>query len=730
MITQGPQPLAVGAVLGERFEIERILGRGGFGIAYLATDTVRHDQATLKELAPFGALRDPSGLLQVDADESAAQRLRHSFLEEARILARLAIPGILPIRAVFTENGTAYFATDFLAQAQTLEMLLLQEGRMDPEGAMDILFQLLETLEAVHKKGVLHRDIKPTNVLVTPKGQAYLIDFGSAREWHADESTRHTILYTPGYAPIEQLSELGRRGPATDIYAICATAYRMLTGATPIPASDRANGAELVPLRSLRPDVDPAMAAALESGLHLRYHDRPQTISSFRAMLANAEEAIAPGSLAAYDAKLVKLQRFSFERRQCPSCGGVLDQPKPLRKWGCPVCRDGSIRKRHIATRLCPACQIGTLHRRPNDRPLAFCPLCRTGELSVRKQGLVKRKLFLDCLECKASFESTGDTVALVSPPEGQALEPVSRSGREWREIAHRSDEVWLCDGCAAQYDLLPDGRWEQVTPKPKRFHALYPEEWARVAAGLPPGAGNAACDLCNADYFVDAGRLTLLTTEADPHNFAAGHLGRLLDVEHARWLGVGKDSPNPGLVCGECGTEFDFDTDYLRLVKSPHRDLLRHVGEPKKLIDWHRVALGLPETHEEEEFRTDALTAIQTAYETGEIGFDDRNLKLWKGPAIRDGKNGALSVAKGEITFGGLVKRWRVPLDAIVQASARGDTLALRLSGEDEPVLFDVTPIELTVELKSGSHSVLLGAESLARRLADASHPRVVAKR
>jgi serine/threonine protein kinase len=714
----GPDALPMGALLAGRFEIQRVLGRGGFGVAYLATDVVRKDEATVKELAPFGCVRSEVGLIDLEAGGISAHRLRQSFLEEARLLSRLNLPGILPIRAVFAENGTAYYATDYLTEAQTLERVLLQEGRMDAGGAMDILFQLLETLEAVHAKGILHRDIKPSNILISPKGQAFLIDFGSAREWHADESIRHTVLYTPGYAPIEQLSERGRRGPATDIYGLCATAYRMLTGSIPMPSTDRANGAELTPLRLLRPDVESGIAKAIESGLKVRYHDRPQTVAALREQLAEIEEEKPEGTLASFDARLLRLQKFTFEKRECPSCGGLLEQPRPLRKWGCPVCGEGTIRKRDIASRLCPSCQLGTLHKRRNDNPLGFCPFCRTKPLAHRRQGLVKRKLFLDCLGCNTEFEVFEDGIVVVSPPE--RIGP-PKTAEEWREQSGRSAESWVCDGCDAQYDLLDDGRWGQVQPKPKRYQALYPEEWARVAAGLPPGAGNAACDACRADFFIDDNRLTLLTTETDPHGFAAAHLGRLLDVEDVRWLGVGKESPVPGYVCADCGTELDIDGDYLRLVRSPNR-LLRHsIGEPKKLGDWHRVAQDLPEVHEEADFRAEALVAVRHAYETGEIGFDSRNEVIWKGSATRDRQTGTLSIVKDEIVFGGLIKKWRAPLDAIVGASGRGDVLELRLSGEEEPSWYEIAPVELTIRLESGAQTVTLNAESLALRLTNA---------
>ncbi len=715
-MSQSPKPLPVGTVLGDRFEIESVLGQGGFGIAYGARDLVRKDTAAIKELAPIGSVRQGL-ILNLAGDGSQAHRVRQSFLEEARHLSRLTCPGILPIRAVFTENGTAYYATEFLEEAISLEKVCMREGRMEPDGAMDILFQLLETLEAVHAKGIIHRDIKPNNILLSPGGQAYLIDFGSAREWQADVAITHTVLYTPGYAPIEQLSERGRRGPATDIYALCATMYRLLTGTTPLPSPDRVDGREMPPLSSLRADLEPSVAAALERGLHIRYHDRPQSITHLRELLSKGEEeAEAPGSLASYDAQLVRLKTFNFERRQCPACRGILDQPKPLRRWGCPVCRDGTIRMRHIESRLCPSCQAGTLHRIDNTKPLAFCPACKNGHLAQRKKGLLHRQVHLDCLQCKSVFLLDEGQVVVESSPNLDT--GTTHSPETWRSESGRADVVWNCDGCDAQYDVLEDGRWEQINPPAKRYRQLYSDEWARVAAGLAPGTGNAACDLCNADYFVDGERLTLLSVETDDFGFADEHLGRLLTLEDVRWLGINKESPSPGFVCGECGTELDHDGDYLRLVRTKHRRLLRHVGEPRKLIDWHRVALGLPEVHEEEDFRTDVLSAIVGAYELGEIGFETDLQVIWKGPAVREGAKGTLSATKEEIVFGTLLKKFRAPTDALISAIGKGDTLDLRFSGELAPTSFQITPVELTVQFSKSAHTVTLDASNLARRL------------
>ena len=117
--------------------------------------------------------------------------------------------------------------------------VLARSGRLDVDGALDILYQLLETLEGIHAESVIHRDIKPANILVLKNGETELIDFGAAREWHADVTLHHTVLFTPGYAPLEQMTERGKRGPASDIYSLSATMYHCLTGTVPPSAAER-----------------------------------------------------------------------------------------------------------------------------------------------------------------------------------------------------------------------------------------------------------------------------------------------------------------------------------------------------------------------------------------------------------------------------------------------------------------------------------------------------------
>lgn len=233
-----PKPLPIGSNLADRFVILEMLGRGGFGIAYRATDLLRGDEVVIKELAPDGVIR--SADLVIKLQESTGPRLRERFLEEAAVLSHLEIEGVPKIRNTFRENGTAYYAMEFVRDATTLEEFVRRRGPLPISDALAIFEQILEILDQLHAKNVLHRDLKPTNILLDKDGLVHVIDFGSAREWHADALTNHTIFYTPGFAPPEQTAERAKRGPATDIYAVCATMYVLLTGTTPPSAADRA----------------------------------------------------------------------------------------------------------------------------------------------------------------------------------------------------------------------------------------------------------------------------------------------------------------------------------------------------------------------------------------------------------------------------------------------------------------------------------------------------------
>jgi serine/threonine protein kinase len=225
---------------GGKYRIEYALGRGGFGITYLAHHVSLEQAVAVKEFYPQEAVRSGQSAhvtvstVQKGSYERALQR----FVREGRVLAMLNHPNVVRVRDQFEERGTAYLVMDYVSPARTLrEELDAHEGKRLPvERVRKIIEQLVEALEAVHAKGVFHLDIKPANVLLTPGGHAILVDFGAAR--HGLGSSKSTQAYTPEYAAPEVLAA-GDVGPQTDLYELGVMLHEMLTGELPPSAIAR-----------------------------------------------------------------------------------------------------------------------------------------------------------------------------------------------------------------------------------------------------------------------------------------------------------------------------------------------------------------------------------------------------------------------------------------------------------------------------------------------------------
>ncbi|MCH8275839.1 MAG: serine/threonine protein kinase, partial [Armatimonadetes bacterium] len=536
--------LSPGVQVNSRYRVNRFLGAGGFSSTYLAADELAGRDVVLKELAPPGSARTEDGLLLLpDADGGAAHRLRHQFIGEARLLSRLRIPGVVAVYDAFQWGGTAYMAVEYRPDALPLSEVLEHEGRLPTDRVGRILEGVARSLEAVHQRGYLHRDIKPSNILIGPGDETTLIDFGSAREWQADATVRHTTLFTPGYAPLEQLSESGRRGPATDLYALAATGYEMLVGAPPPSAVDRVGGAALPAISLYRNDVPAGLASAVTKALALRASDRPQSAAEFLSILA--APAAEPGDKAVselerMDLALESIANLKVGVRECPACEGLLEEPRPLKPGVCPVCRVGRIRDRRLNTMQCAVCGSGVLRRIENLPVLRFCPICRFGPLL---RGGIFRKRGAECGSCGAEFKSEGrGKLALVKfGSEGNEMVEPGRAESEtdyWFPLGGRSATVFLCETCGAQFDQAPGNRrtlafWSDDPYGIAAHHrTLTPEEWARTAARLPLDAGNSACESCGADYYVEGDTITLLDADRDPFGFLERHQGRLLRIE------------------------------------------------------------------------------------------------------------------------------------------------------------------------------------------------------
>ena len=237
--------LQAGEMLNKKYRIERVLGEGGFGITYLARDTVLDMNVAVKEYFPTGyATRDVGRTNKVVAftGEKGEEydRGKQRFLREARTLARLTgLQGIVGIHDFFEENGTAYIVMEYL-NGVTLRRYLEQMpgGKISLERALELLRPVISSLIKVHEQGLIHRDISPDNIMVMNGKEVKLLDFGTAREVVAGPKSM-SVMLKPGYAPEEQYRSHGGQGTWTDVYAVSGTIYRCITGERPVEAPDR-----------------------------------------------------------------------------------------------------------------------------------------------------------------------------------------------------------------------------------------------------------------------------------------------------------------------------------------------------------------------------------------------------------------------------------------------------------------------------------------------------------
>ena len=303
---QAPRPaktLAPHTLLHGQFLVGRVLGKpGGFGITYLGWDLGLHRRVAIKEYFPRDiAGRDVDRTTVTPDSTDDAQGFRYGleqFQTEARTLARLDHPNIVRIHQVLAAHGTAYLVMEYYPGLTLAEHLDRQPGSRLPEAmALALMQQILDGLRAVHAEGLLHRDIKPQNIYLaaTRGGNArpVLIDFGAARQVAGERSRSLSVLLTPGYAPLEQYSRRGHQGPWTDVYAVAAVLYRMLTGSAPPDAHDRTQGEPLPP--AARFGVSATVSAALDRALAMAAGERPQSVVELQRALAGAAGEVVEG---------------------------------------------------------------------------------------------------------------------------------------------------------------------------------------------------------------------------------------------------------------------------------------------------------------------------------------------------------------------------------------------------------------------------------------------------
>jgi serine/threonine protein kinase len=233
-----------GTVLANTYRIGRVLGRpGGFGVTYLAWDMHLQQRVAVKEYLPRDRVARDSNTLEVTVhmpDQAAGFNYGlDQFLAEARMIAKFDHPNIVRVRNFFRAFGTAYLVMDYYEGRSLGDYLAQLEQPVAAEAAGQMMVSVLEGLQFVHDRGVLHRDVKPHNIYMTSTGRVILLDFGAARQAAGERIESISVVLSEGYAPLEQYQKNSPQGPWTDIYGVGATLYRMLKGAPPPVALDR-----------------------------------------------------------------------------------------------------------------------------------------------------------------------------------------------------------------------------------------------------------------------------------------------------------------------------------------------------------------------------------------------------------------------------------------------------------------------------------------------------------
>lgn len=268
---------------GDRYIIQRELGKGGFGVTYLA----RNKKG---KLVVIKSIKDEV-LNDSQLSDSNRDKLLRDFRDEALRLALCRHPHIVQIDNAFYEGERPCIVMEYV-EGEDLSEILDRRGALPESEAVKYIAQIGQALAIIHEKGFLHRDIKPQNIMIRAgKQEAILIDFGVAREFVTDVTMMHTQTLTNGFAPIEQYAPQARRGEYTDIYALAATLYYILTRQIPLPAPAMAANIPLTPPKQINPQISDRVSQGILKGMAFSGENRPQSVEAWLELIQDSNAA-------------------------------------------------------------------------------------------------------------------------------------------------------------------------------------------------------------------------------------------------------------------------------------------------------------------------------------------------------------------------------------------------------------------------------------------------------
>jgi serine/threonine-protein kinase len=507
-----------------------VLGQGGFGITYLGGEAALDRPVAIKELFPQGCTRQgttvhPSGTV-TPADFHAD---KERFIQEARVLAKFHHRGIVQVYAFFEENSTAYIVMEFV-KGETLQELVETRGPLPEKEVVNYITQAADALSAVHEAGLLHRDIKPENLMLTDDGRVVLVDFGTARAFASGKAKHMTAMLTRGYAPPEQYVEDAKFGPFTDIYALGATCYHLLTGQIPVQPMERYRNVELHSPHELNHEVSQTVSDAVMRAMEMKADQRPQSAQDFIKALTGVRQAgtghtrtghadadqVAGGQTGTgqtgargkaghgapvpdgqgknpYESRITQLvDELSEPITPPPSVydARIADTSRRLALCAayhvqgpnhCPGCKNASLEEvTGQFTGNCPICRAGKLMKRKLDPDK--CPVCRAGQLEKHQ----RERPLIFCPICRTM--------------------PLREESR--KRLGILTEAWWVCDHCKAELDLgvlKQSAKLVRHEQDPFGIAAKYAGQnlpvgfWSRIS---PQCGVTKSCSMCGAAFY------------------------------------------------------------------------------------------------------------------------------------------------------------------------------------------------------------------------------------
>lgn len=289
--------LLPGTLLNNRYVVGIALGVGGFGITYKCLDTKIGGICAIKEYFPanFAVRNNATKLVSVmEQNLERYNKIMKRFVEEAELVKTFNHRNVIKIYDNFFENNTAYYVMEYCDGIDLRRYTNDFKRKLGYEEGLNILFQVMNGLEYIHNKGILHRDIAPDNIYITKNNSVKILDFGSARSEMDQFNRELSVIVKVGYAPIEQYGGHGKQGPYTDIYALGATFYHLFTSRIPMESTQRVSEDTLEEFSRLRPDLPDNLKYCIEKAMELPVSRRISNIAEMKRILGLDNNSLRP----------------------------------------------------------------------------------------------------------------------------------------------------------------------------------------------------------------------------------------------------------------------------------------------------------------------------------------------------------------------------------------------------------------------------------------------------